>query len=182
VTPSVEALEAAEAQNHETVKKTAFFPGFDGLRAIAALMVLTTHVWLASSYHNARLMPYLAQLDIGVPVFFVISGFLLYRPFVVARFDERQTPAAGSFWWRRALRIFPAYWVALIIVSAFMYHGPLPIDSVKTFFTHFFLLQIYTHDRIIHGPFFQRGADSHIHDDLLHVGNLVNVLVFPLFD
>src|SRR5262245_42678677 len=115
-------------------------------------MVLTTHVWLASSYHNARLMPYLAQLDIGVPVFFVISGFLLYRPFVVARFDERTTPPAGSFWWRRALRIFPAYWVCLIIVSAFMYHGPLPINSVKAFFTHFFLLQIYTSDRIIHGP------------------------------
>ena len=35
MTPSVEALEAAEARNHETVKKTAFFPGFDGLRAIA---------------------------------------------------------------------------------------------------------------------------------------------------
>lgn len=163
MSPTVEPVEAlepgerVEAAAHRGAA-TGFFPGFDGLRAIAALMVLATHVWLASSADkplatsDSFFAPFFAQLDIGVPVFFVISGFLLYRPFVAARFGDRTMQSPGGFWKRRVLRIFPAYWVCLIVVSAFMYDGPLPIDSVKSFLTHFFLLQIYTEDRVVGGP------------------------------
>ncbi|TMK55405.1 MAG: acyltransferase, partial [Actinobacteria bacterium] len=99
------------------------------------------------------LSPYFAQMDIGVPVFFVISGFLLYRPFVAARLSGRPSMGAGMFWWRRALRIFPAYWVALIAVSTlFDWELSRPIDSVKAFIEHFFLLQVYSSDRVIGGP------------------------------
>ena len=42
-----------------------------------------------------------ARLNAGVAVFFVISGFLLYRPFVAARLEGRERPSAGRFWWRR---------------------------------------------------------------------------------
>ncbi|MBM3675903.1 MAG: acyltransferase [Actinobacteria bacterium] len=48
-----------------------------------------------------------------VAVFFVISGFLLYRPFVLAALGDRPAPRVGRFYLRRALRIFPAYWLAL---------------------------------------------------------------------
>jgi peptidoglycan/LPS O-acetylase OafA/YrhL len=52
-------------------------------------------------------------LQWAVPVFFVLSGFLLYRPFAVAIATESERPSAGRFLLRRAARIFPAYWLAL---------------------------------------------------------------------
>jgi len=143
--------EATEAEAHTHVARDGFFPGFDGLRALAALMVLATHVWLASSYRGFG-SSWLTQLDVGVPVFFVISGFLLYRPFVAATFAERPQQSTVGFWKRRALRIFPAYWACLVVVTLWFDNGTHPIDSVKAFLTHAFLLQIYTHDRVIGGP------------------------------
>jgi peptidoglycan/LPS O-acetylase OafA/YrhL len=63
---------------------------------------------------------YTARLEIGVSVFFLISGFLLYRPFVVANLAGRPAPDLRRFWTRRLLRIVPAYWLALTITSYVM--------------------------------------------------------------
>ena len=69
------------------VANRAHFPGLDGLRAIAAVMVIFTHVADATgSYSSTFLGAFFARMDAGVAVFFVLSGFLLYRPFVVAHF------------------------------------------------------------------------------------------------
>src|SRR5688572_7606459 len=90
------------------------FPCFDGLRAIAALSVLVTHVSFLT-YANVEhpLGVFFARMDIGVAFFFLISGFLLYRPFAMAHLTASAGPAVRPFFRRRALRIFPAYWVAL---------------------------------------------------------------------
>ncbi|HVA10440.1 MAG TPA: acyltransferase family protein, partial [Acidimicrobiales bacterium] len=60
---------------------------------------------------------YTSRLDLGVSVFFLISGFLLNRPFALAHLSGRQSPSVGRFWIRRLLRIVPAYWVALTVVT-----------------------------------------------------------------
>ena len=93
------------------------FPLIDALRAIAALAVLITHAaFFAGAYGgHTTLGPYAQRLDVGVTVFFLISGFLLYRPFLVARLDGREPPATGPYAWRRFLRIVPGYWVALTV-------------------------------------------------------------------
>jgi peptidoglycan/LPS O-acetylase OafA/YrhL len=84
------------------------------MRAIAALMVLVTHTaFLSGANAFGFYGAYTARLDVGVTVFFVISGFLLYRPFVAARIDGHQAPRARDYARRRILRIFPAYWLAL---------------------------------------------------------------------
>ena len=57
------------------------------------------------------------QLKDGVTLFFVISGFLLYRPFVAARAAARTGPAPGKYARRRVLRIVPGYWVALTVLA-----------------------------------------------------------------
>ena len=57
-------------------------------------------------------------MDFGVTLFFLLSGFLLFRPWALARADRRPAPAAKAYLWRRALRILPAYWLA---VAAAMY-------------------------------------------------------------
>jgi peptidoglycan/LPS O-acetylase OafA/YrhL len=92
------------------------FPHFDGLRAIAALTVVGIHTALATSYVSGWHGAFVQQLAFGVPVFFVISGFLLYRPFVAARVEGRSVSARG-FARRRLLRIVPGYWFALTILA-----------------------------------------------------------------
>jgi peptidoglycan/LPS O-acetylase OafA/YrhL len=85
---------------------------------------------------------YLFQLDVGVDVFFVLSGFLLYRPFVRAHLEGRPAPTTGRYYKRRFLRIFPAYWLALMAVL-YMFHqaaAPTTHDGL----VYFSLTQIYS--------------------------------------
>jgi peptidoglycan/LPS O-acetylase OafA/YrhL len=95
------------------------FPLFDGLRAIAAGAIVVTHVAGLTTFNTSdALGAYTARLNMGVAFFFVISGFLLYRPFLAARFQGRPTPRIRDFARRRVLRIVPAYWLALTILAA----------------------------------------------------------------
>jgi peptidoglycan/LPS O-acetylase OafA/YrhL len=105
------------------------FPLFDSLRAIAAFLVLCSHA--AGPAHAADdgtfAQPFATRLGVGVAVFFVISGFLLYRPFVHARVTDRERPGFAPYALGRFLRIYPAYWVALIVTSLWIaslsFHG-----------------------------------------------------------
>ena len=92
------------------------FPLMDSLRAIAVIAVLLTH----ASYYVAESGPQLfvhLRFDMGVTIFFVISGFLIYRPWVHARLRGEPSPLVRVYAWRRVLRIVPAYWVALTLVA-----------------------------------------------------------------
>jgi peptidoglycan/LPS O-acetylase OafA/YrhL len=96
------------------------FPLFDSLRAIAALSVLVTHAALLSGANTGAWYGKItARLDVGVTIFFLISGFLLYRPFVAARLEGRPRPRIADYLRRRALRIFPAYWLALTVLAIY---------------------------------------------------------------
>lgn len=94
------------------------FPLVDSLRAIAALFVLVTHTaFLSGENEFGPIGQYTARLDVGVTIFFVISGFLLYRPFAAARINQRPRPKVRDYARRRSLRIFPAYWLALTVLA-----------------------------------------------------------------
>ena len=71
---------------------------------------------------SSAVRPYVARLDCGVTIFFLISGFLLYRPFAVAHIRGEPAPAALPYAWRRFLRIVPAYWVALTVITIWFDH------------------------------------------------------------
>jgi peptidoglycan/LPS O-acetylase OafA/YrhL len=58
----------------------------------------------------------------GVAIFFLLSGFLLYRPFLTARAGGRPVSLVG-YARRRVLRIIPAYWVALSVCLVFGFVG-----------------------------------------------------------
>ncbi len=60
------------------------------------------------------------RMDVGVAVFFVISGFLLFRPVVVRLLAGAPQLGAGTFFRRRSLRIFPGYWFALTVCVVFL--------------------------------------------------------------
>ncbi len=92
-------------------------PALDGLRAVAALLVVLTHAaFLTGSVVTwgvvGRLM---GRGDFGVGLFFALSGFLLHRRML---HDRRQgTDDVRSYLVRRGARVLPAYWVALAVVS-----------------------------------------------------------------
>lgn len=93
------------------------FPCIDGLRAAAALLVLVFHVAGPTGVNQGAswVADYTNQFGrLGVSIFFAISGFLLYRPFAMAHLEGRPAPALGPYLRRRFLRIFPAYWLALL--------------------------------------------------------------------
>ncbi len=98
------------------------FPCFDGLRALAALLVIGVHTSFVSGFTTRNYLGiYTSRLEIGVSVFFVISGFLLYRPFAAAHFNLSRHPDTRPFWSRRLKRIIPAYWLAFIVISYIMH-------------------------------------------------------------
>lgn len=125
-----------------------FFPCFDGYRALAAVAVLVLHATFVSGTisRNHDLGQFLIRLDVGVSVFFLISGFLLYRPFVLEHLRGRPGPGVRDYFLGRFLRIFPAYWVALIaVVWVFRQSGPRhEVNNVGDFISYFGLLQQYT--------------------------------------
>ena len=121
---------------------TTRYPCFDGLRAVAATSIVVFHVASTSGATTvAGHGRYLARLDVGVAVFFVVSGFLLYRPFAVAHFGGRPAPRWREFWWRRLLRIYPAYWVALT-VAIVGFHST-HLHGFVDYARHYALVQIY---------------------------------------
>jgi peptidoglycan/LPS O-acetylase OafA/YrhL len=96
------------------------FPLMDGARALAALAVFGYHVGYESGT-NAYSRPlglFTGYLDVGVAAFFAISGFLLYRQFLVARRSGRSR-RLGAYGRARVLRIVPGYWVALTLASIY---------------------------------------------------------------
>lgn len=58
-----------------------------------------------------------SHLNVGVTLFFLISGFLLYRPYAEALLDGTPGPAVLGYARRRFFRIAPAYWVALTLLA-----------------------------------------------------------------
>jgi peptidoglycan/LPS O-acetylase OafA/YrhL len=99
-------------------------PGFDGLRAIAALTVVSYHVALRSGLtRSAWFGPVWWELKGGVAIFFVISGALLYLPYARALRDRSGLPDWRGYARRRAVRIVPAYWVVLTVMAVGPFHA-----------------------------------------------------------
>ncbi|WP_172623081.1 acyltransferase family protein [Flavisolibacter ginsenosidimutans] len=101
----------------------------DGLRAIAVLLVISAH-WI-DSYNW---LYYVQAGRLGVNLFFVLSGFLIST----ILFQHRDRAAAKkasykklmwNFYLRRALRIFPIYYLLIFLMIAFQY--PLHLELVR---------------------------------------------------
>jgi peptidoglycan/LPS O-acetylase OafA/YrhL len=91
------------------------FPHLTALRGIAVLAVITFHVASLTGAVNRSFTGRLAALlgSVGPIVFFVLSGFLLLRPFIAGE------PSLRRYARRRCLRILPPYWTALTLLALF---------------------------------------------------------------
>lgn len=94
---------------------------FDALRLIAALLVLFSHSFSFLALEQPQFPFHNGTYDnsvglFAVNVFFIISGFLITRSFLI-----RNNPA--KFMWSRVLRIFPAL-ICVVIITVFLI-GPI---------------------------------------------------------
>jgi peptidoglycan/LPS O-acetylase OafA/YrhL len=92
---------------HEDFLALKRFPALDGVRAIAALMVVFFHYggpeWL--------------QGWLGVQIFFVLSGFLI-TTLLLREHARTGRISLANFYRRRAFRILPVYFVVLVVTAA----------------------------------------------------------------
>lgn len=137
----------------------------DGLRAIAALMIVLFHLLL---FTHVEYQPWSQAtgsfwyvLATGVQLFFTLSGFLLFRPYVLALLTGKPLPSSIRFYKKRALRILPAYWVALTILLVFNWRiakGPVWLNALShALFIHD-LFPRYNRD--LNGPFWTLAVEA----------------------
>ena len=97
----------------------------DGLRFIAIISVVLTHIMsdtvtrvLAVSELDRALVTLLHKGEVGVQIFFAISGFILALPFVEACFQGACAPRLGEYYRRRVYRIEPPYVISMVVLTA----------------------------------------------------------------
>jgi len=122
----------------ETGKKTkVFFENLNGVRCIAALMVVIAHIELHKQQFNIEKIPGIKLSNLGhagVTIFFSLSGFLITyllleekRNYIKVNFKD--------FYLRRILRIWPLYFL-VVLFGFFVYPG---FDSAGLWLSIFFL-------------------------------------------
>ena len=96
--------------------------GADGLRAIACLLVVWHHT--AQKLNPEGASPIVQALhflgmrgEVGVSLFFVLSGCLLSMPFWMSFVQKREFPSIRRYAANRAARIAPAFWLNLILCT-----------------------------------------------------------------
>ncbi|OBB35182.1 acyltransferase [Mycobacterium sp. 852002-51961_SCH5331710] len=132
----------------ESVSRAERVASLTGIRAVAALLVMLTHAaYTTGKYPQGYVGLVYSRAEIGVPIFFVLSGFLLFAPWVKAAAAQRPAPSVRRYAWHRVRRIMPAY-VVTVLVAYLVYHfrtaGPNPGHTWEGLFRNLTLTQIYT--------------------------------------
>lgn len=138
-----------ESSLTDSFSKTARHPGLDGIRGIAILIVVLRH---AAGQLVERLPPAIewhfyvfANGNLGVTIFFVLSGYLI--TLVLAR--EADSPLEvilKNFYFKRVLRIFPAFFFYLVVILALALLSKIQLN-MNAWFAAFFFVMNYFHGR-----------------------------------
>jgi peptidoglycan/LPS O-acetylase OafA/YrhL len=132
----------------ESVSQPERVASLTGIRAVAALLVMATHAaYTTGKYTHGYVGLVYSRMEIGVPIFFVLSGFLLFGPWVKAAASDNAPPSVRRYARHRVRRIMPAYIVTVLVAYA-LYHfrtaGPNPGHTWMGLFRNLTLSQIYT--------------------------------------
>lgn len=144
------ATEEAGDRDRGKSRSRLFVPELEGIRGIAAVFVIFTHIGIGTGQIGSQMWQQpgngfvgavLNRMEVGLPIFFVLSGVLLYRPFALATVTGSRKPAVGPYFWRRALRILPAYWV--FTVAALLLLNLDDVTSIWHVLRPLLVLQVY---------------------------------------
>lgn len=109
-------------------------PGLDGLRAFSILCVLVSHLLWVPSFPFKMIARFFNPADLGVRIFFVISGFLI-TTLLLQEKERFGTISLKRFYFRRTLRIFPAYYFFLASVFALAAFGIVALERSDYLYT-----------------------------------------------
>ncbi len=122
----------SEATFYRRPSSSVYFPNLNGLRFVAAVLVIINHIEQQRLFHGRPSLSYLPVVqrigDEGVTLFFVLSGFLITYLLLL---EQEQTGriAVGPFYKRRALRIWPLYYAVVVLALLVLPHVPLLRNS-----------------------------------------------------
>jgi peptidoglycan/LPS O-acetylase OafA/YrhL len=112
--------------------------GGDGIRGVGMLLVFFTHLFLIADPNDDSNMqaygwaaPILGHIDLGLAAFFVLSGYLIARPFARAYVAGTRRPPLGDYVRNRVLRVVPAFYVFTVLVLL-LYGLDGSLDSGRT--------------------------------------------------
>lgn len=129
-----------------------FVPALEGLRAVAAYGVLTTHVaFQTGSSTGSAIHRIWGRMDLAVAVFFALSGFLLWRTH--ALHARRGAPGtarpARSYLRSRVVRIMPAYLV--LVAAAFLLIPRNAQAPLGSWLANLTLTQVFVPNSLVEG-------------------------------
>jgi peptidoglycan/LPS O-acetylase OafA/YrhL len=132
----------------ESVSKAERVASLTGIRAVAALLVMLTHAaYTTGKYTHGYVGLVYSRMEIGVPIFFVLSGFLLFGPWIKAAASGGMPPSVRRYAWHRLRRIMPAY-IVTVLAAYLLYHfrtaGPNPGHTWTGLLRNLTLSQIYS--------------------------------------
>ena len=119
-------------------KLRIYFPSLNGVRALAVFMVMVHHIEMVKS--DMGLSSYALPGDfgsLGVTLFFVLSGFLITY-LLFAEQQETQTINIKNFYIRRILRIWPMYYL-IVIISFFFFSQYLYPEGLAQLQKHYWV-------------------------------------------
>lgn len=126
------------------------YPQLDTMRAVGSIAVVATHTSFWSGVVGSGLWGAATQrFEVGVAIFFVLSGFLLGRPYLQTLHSEGEHDRTGRYFWKRLLRIFPVY--AVCVTGAFLLIAENRELGFGRFLQNFFLVDLYFADRLPQG-------------------------------
>ncbi|HWT17189.1 MAG TPA: acyltransferase [Patescibacteria group bacterium] len=121
-----------------------------GLRGFATLWVVAYHFWEFLGFPRLQpagfdASPLLDNAYFAVDIFFVLSGFLVARPFLRAALGQGPMPSYGGYLWRRVRRVIPAFWGNFLVLTALVWiaTGVTPVGPIDAL-GHLGLLFWYT--------------------------------------
>jgi peptidoglycan/LPS O-acetylase OafA/YrhL len=151
-TSSLEPAQDATAPA-PAMKRTQRDPALDGLRGLAVLMVFVFHYGggLKSADSAVRLVGYITSACwTGIILFFALSGFLITG----SLWDSiGQKHRLRNFFGRRALRILPLYFAALLAATIFALARGFTFSELKPLALYVFFLQDLPHFATVAGQF-----------------------------
>jgi peptidoglycan/LPS O-acetylase OafA/YrhL len=158
----------------EQVSRVDRVASLTGIRAVAALLVVGTHAaYTTGKYTHGYFGLVCSRMEMGVPIFFVLSGFLLFRPWVKSAATGGPPPSLSRYAWHRVRRIMPAYTITVLLaylVYQFRTAGPNPGHTWMGLFRNLTLTQIYTNNYL----------GSYLHQGLTQMWSLAVEVAFYL--
>ena len=117
--------------------------GIDILRGVAVSVVILYHFFELLGLHSSPLYPFVISIgQIGVPLFFVISGYLIYRSVDYSISKKGTKSGLKQYFMHRIFRILPAYYFNFFIVfllALYLFH------TMDTWSSYFIQKQIWSH-------------------------------------